>query len=283
MDEFAKHLSIGFSPCPNDTFMFCGLVHGEVDIKGVAFENPVLEDVETLNAWAFEGRLDVTKLSFHALGHVLDDYILLNAGSALGRGCGPLLVARQPFLFENLAEKKIAIPGRYTTAALLLEMFNPACKRTVAMRFDEIMPAVADGKVDAGVIIHESRFTYDQYGLGLLQDLGKWWEDTTGCPIPLGGIAAKRTLPNELLHKIDRSIAESVRWAFHHQVQCMPYIKQHAQELDDTVIREHIALYVNSFSQDLGEEGLAAVKEFFRRGREGGRLPANDQPLTPVR
>ena len=280
MDETAKKLSIGFAPCPNDTFIFYALVHGRIDMSDLSFQPPVLEDVETLNRWALEAKLDVTKISFHALGHVLDDYVLLNAGSALGRGCGPLLVARQPLALEKLTGKTIAIPGQFTTAALLLQLFNPACAKTVVMPFDEIMQAVADGKVDAGVIIHEGRFTYHSFGLVLLQDLGKWWEETTGYPIPLGGIAVRRSLPQEIIHKVDHCIKRSVRWAFAHQDQCMTYIKQHAQELDDKVIGDHIALYVNAFSQDLGKEGLAAVSEFFRRGREAKALPISEQPLT---
>ncbi len=273
-------LSLGFSPCPNDTFIFYALVHGKIDTEGVVFESPVLEDVETLNSWALDNKLDITKLSFHALGHALDDYILLHAGSALGRGCGPLLVAQSPFSLAELADKKIAIPGRFTTAALLLQMFEAGCRQLVIMRFDEIMPALAEGRVDAGVIIHESRFTYHQFGLVQLLDLGKWWEETTGCPIPLGGIAAKRTLPPETIRRVDRCLAASVRWAFQHPEQCMPYIRQHAQELDDNVIQEHIALYVNTFSEDLGREGLHAVEEFFRRGRLAGRLPEGKHPLT---
>jgi len=280
MDIEQAPLSIGFSPCPNDTFIFYALVHGKINSEGLVFDSPLLEDVETLNSWAFEKKLDITKLSFHALGHVLDDYVLLHAGSALGRGCGPLLVAGSSFSLAELAEKRIAIPGRFTTAAMLLQMFEPGCGDLVTMRFDEIMPAIAAGEVDAGVIIHESRFTYHQYGLVLLQDLGTWWEDTTGCPIPLGCIAAKRTLPPETIRKVDRAIAASIRWAFRQREQCMPYIRQHAQELDDKVTREHIALYVNAFSEDLGGEGLRAIEEFFRLGRLAGKLPEGREPLT---
>ena len=193
----SKNISLGFSPCPNDTFIFYGLVHGRINTfhsAGVAFAEPVLEDVEQLNLWALAKKLDVTKLSFHALGHVLDEYCLLSAGSALGRGCGPLLVAGSAVPVEKLQGMTIAIPGKLTTAAMLLQMFLPDCRQLVVMRFDRIMEAIRKGEVDAGVIIHESRFTYEAEGLVCLQDLGMWWEKNTGLPIPLGCIAARRSL-----------------------------------------------------------------------------------------
>lgn len=275
-------LSLGFSPCPNDTFIFNALVHGQTGAGSPSFEEAVLADVETLNEWAFAGRLDVTKLSFHALGHVLDHYVLLMAGSALGRGCGPLLVAREEFSPAALPRLTIAIPGRYTTAALLLQMYSPVALTTKVMRFDEIMPAIVAGEVDAGVIIHESRFTFQAHGLLLLQDLGAWWEQETGFPIPLGGIAAKRSLGKEKIQAIDRCIRASVSSAFARPEAGMPYIRQHAQELDDKVIKDHIGLYVNPFSLDLGEEGIAAVREFLERGRRLGLFPQRSfaLPLT---
>jgi 1,4-dihydroxy-6-naphthoate synthase len=266
-------LTIGFSPCPNDTFIFCALIHGKVRAADLTFAPPALADVETLNEWALAGRLDVTKLSFHALGHVLDRYTLLNGGAALGRGCGPLLVARPGVDLAGLAAGKVAIPGRFTTAAMLLRLFAPECSTPVIMRFDQIMPALAAGEVDAGVIIHESRFTYQQHGLTLLLDLGAWWENLTGLPIPLGGIAARRSLGEDRLRIIEEAIRASVRWGFAQPGACLPYIRQHAQELDDQVIGDHIGLYVNSFSEDLGPEGRAAIEEFLRRGREAGILP----------
>lgn len=274
-----KNLSIGFSPCPNDTFIFHAMVHGLIDCHDLNFEQPILEDVETLNKLAFESMLDVTKISFHALGHVLDDYVLLKAGSALGRGCGPLLVSGNKFAAEDLPHKTVAIPGRYTTAAMLLRMFAPGCQHTVEMRFDEIMPGIVAGKVDAGVIIHESRFTYIQHGLVLLQNLGAWWEETSGHPVPLGGIAARRSLGKEVVNRIDGCIAKSVRMALDDPDQGMAYIKQHAQELDDKVIRDHISLYVNSFSESLGPQGEDAVHAFLQRGREAGVLPESGQSL----
>ena len=268
-----RPLSIGFSPCPNDTFIFYALMHGRVAAEGLQFEPEILADVETLNEWAMNRRLDVTKISFHALGHVLDDYVLLQAGAALGRGCGPLLVAGEKFEPAELPAKTVAIPGRFTTAALLLQLYAPQSPRLVSMRFDQIMPSIAAGRVDAGVIIHESRFTYPQHGLVLLQDLGAWWEETSGLPIPLGGIAAKRALGEEVLKAVEQGIRESVRWAFAHPAGCSSYIREHAQELDPDVISNHIDLYVNSFSEDLGREGRAAVEEFLHRGRAAGILP----------
>ncbi len=275
-------LSLGFSPCPNDTFIFHDLVHGQACAELPNFAEAALADVETLNEWALAGRLDVTKLSFHALGHVLDQYVLLMAGSALGRGCGPLLVSREDFSPAALPRLTIAIPGGYTTAALLLRMYSPVALTTKVMRFDEIMPAIVAGEVDAGVIIHESRFTFQAHGLWLLQDLGVWWEQETGFPIPLGGIAAKRSLGKEKILAIDRCLRASVSSAFANPEASMPYIRKHAQELDDKVIKDHIGLYVNPFSLDLGEEGVAAVREFLERGRQLGAFPRDSftRPLT---
>lgn len=275
-------LSLGYSPCPNDTFIFYGLVHDKVDCEGAVFANPALEDVETLNLWALEKRLDITKLSCHALGHVLDDYCVLSAGSALGRGCGPLLVAAGITDISSLKDKKIAIPGRYTTAALLLQMLLPGCTGLVEMRFDTIMEAVVQGDVDAGVIIHESRFTYDEYNLVCLQDLGQWWEDQTTMPIPLGTIVARRSLGTEIIGKIDRALQRSVRYSFAHPDECMTYIQAHSQEMADEVVRQHIGLYVNDYSIDLGKDGFGAIEEFLARGRKAGVLPKTQYGLKSI-
>jgi 1,4-dihydroxy-6-naphthoate synthase len=272
-------MSIGFSPCPNDTYIFNGLVHNHVGIDGVDLQPEVLADVETLNEWALEGRLDVTKLSFHALGHVTADYVMLRSGSALGFGCGPLLVAGRTVDRSRLSGLTVAIPGRYTTAAALLKMYAPTADRLVVMRFDEIMPAIADNRVDCGVIIHESRFTYRQAGLRLVEDLGAWWETETGCAIPLGCIAAKRSLGREVIARVDAGVRASVRWARLHPDR-LDYIRQHAQELDDKVIQEHIRLYVTRFTEDIGAEGMAAVETFLARGREAGLLSPAAENLT---
>jgi 1,4-dihydroxy-6-naphthoate synthase len=273
MNSQIDTLSLGFSPCPNDTFIFYGLVHGLIDPPGVTFAEPVLEDVEKLNLWAMAKKLDVTKLSFHALGHALEEYCLLSSGSALGRGCGPLLVAGSVIPVEELRRMTIAIPGKLTTAAMLLRLFLPESHRLVEMRFDRIMEAIRKGEVDAGVIIHESRFTYAEQGLVCLQDLGRWWEQSTGLPIPLGCIAARRSLGRTKIEAIDRAIKASVAYGFAHPDQCLPYIRRNSQELDERVVRSHIRLYVNEFSKDLGEEGQAAIQAFMDRGRLTGVLP----------
>lgn len=272
-------ISLGYSPCPNDTFIFHGLVHGLVDTD-IVFQRPLLEDVETLNSWAMAARLDVTKLSFHALGHVLDDYCVLNSGSALGRGCGPLLVARDHVDLDKGSALTIGIPGKYTTASLLFRMYAPQCTSLVEMRFEKIIESVADGLIDAGVIIHESRFTYGQKNLISIQDLGSWWEETSGQPIPLGCIAARRNLGGKMIAETDRAIRLSLEKAYDDPQACLKYIRNHAQELDENVIREHINLYVNDFSVDLGEEGMRAITTFLRLGRERGILPKSNQPLT---
>jgi len=277
----AQPFSIGFSPCPNDTFIFHGLVSGLVSTPGFTLQPPVLADVESLNQWAMEGRLDITKLSFHALGHVLDHYTLLSAGAALGRGCGPLLISREELDPAGLSQQTIAVPGHFTTAAMLLRLCYPGCGSVRAMRFDQIMPALAAGDVAAGVIIHESRFTYPNYGLRLITDLGEWWEKTTGHPIPLGGIAARRSLGSETIAAIEMAIRDSLRHAYARPERAQAYIRSHAQELDDHVIRSHIGLYVNEYSLDLGREGMAAVQEFLMRGVAGGVFA--DLPRFPVK
>ncbi len=279
MISMSENLSLGFSPCPNDTFIFYGLVHGRIAPNAVTFAAPLLEDVEKLNLWALAKELDVTKLSFHALGHVLDEYCLLSAGSALGRGCGPLLVAASRHPLEKLRSMTIAIPGKLTTAALLLQMLLPDCHHLVEMRFDQIMGAISQGKVDAGVIIHESRFTYGEQGLVCLCDLGQWWEESTGLPIPLGCIAARRSLGRERIEAIDRAIRASVDYSFAHPDECLPFIQSKSQELEPEIVRSHIQLYVNDFSRDLGEEGRAAIKSFMDRGRRAGVLPESDMGL----
>jgi 1,4-dihydroxy-6-naphthoate synthase len=278
----SKALSLGYSPCPNDTFIFYAMVHGRSDTGGIHFSEPLLEDVEQLNQWALAGRLDVTKMSFHAYGHVQDQYCVLAAGSALGRGCGPILIARSAIEPASLCKKRIAIPGKLTTAALLLRLFQPECRELVVMRFDKIIDAVVDGYVDAGVIIHESRFTFQEKGLVCLQDLGNWWEKSFALPIPLGCIAARRSLGEERIQAIDRAIRASVEYAFLHPEQCLPYIRSQSQEMELGVIRSHIGLYVNDFSRDLGVEGFAAIETFLETGRKVGVLPQSRWDIRGV-
>jgi len=272
-------LSIGYSPCPNDTYIFHGIAHQKISMSDLAFAPPLLEDVETLNRWAIEKKLDVTKLSFHALGHVLDEYCVLSAGSALGRGCGPLLVARPGFGVEDLATAKVAIPGKYTTANMLFRMFSKTSTNLIEMRFDTIMEAVTAGDVDVGVIIHESRFTYAEQGLICLQDLGQWWEETSELPIPLGCIAARRSLGSETISAIDTAIAESIACADANPRQCITYMQEHAQEMDTNVMQSHIDLYVNEYSRNLGSEGLAAIDAFLKRGCDAGIIPASSHTI----
>ena len=272
-------LSLGFSPCPNDTFIFSHLVHTVGKEGEPLFRPPRLEDVETLNQWAFEGTLDVTKLSYHALGHVLDEYCVLQSGSALGRGCGPLIIGDGSLSADELKGVKVAIPGTYTTAALLFRMFLPDCTDLVEMRFEQIIESVRKKDVAAGVIIHESRFTYEQEGLVCLQDLGRWWEELSGVPIPLGCIAARRSLGKRTIEAIDRRIRESLEHAWANPDQSRDYISCHAQETDPDVIRSHIGLYVNEFSLDLGTEGRGAIEAFIRRGRQAGILPESKMPI----
>ena len=243
-------LSLAYSPCPNDTFIFCKLSQG----TGIETH---LHDVETLNERAFEEKYDVTKLSFHAWLLVKEQYELLNVGAALGRGCGPLVISSSADLLAP--DAIIAVPGEFTTAHLLLRLWNPALKNRVFMPFDQIMDAVESGAVDAGVVIHEGRFVYKDRGFHCLEDLGAWWEGETGQPIPLGCIAAKKSLGAERIAEFERQLKDSIETAFADPDSTRDYIKAHAQELADSVTSEHIKTYVNEFTLDLGDEGRAAI------------------------
>lgn len=256
-------LTLGFSPCPNDTFMFDALVHAKVDTEGLKFE-VVMEDVEALNQRALNNDLDVTKLSYHAFLHCIQDYILLKSGSALGRNCGPLLI-QQRGNAPLTADSKIAIPGKNTTANLLLSIAFPHLQNKLEMLFSDIEQAVTDGEVDAGLIIHENRFTYQKKGLEKIQDLGEFWETETRLPIPLGGIVVKRDLCLAVQQKFQRVLKRSVKYAFDHPKSSREYIRRHAQEMDEQVMYEHIKTYVNDFSLDLGVEGKLAVEEVLKR------------------
>ncbi len=248
-------LTLGFSPCPNDTFIFFALVCEKISFP-ITF-NLIVEDVEALNQRALTGELDVSKLSFGVFGHVLDLYELLPVGSALGFGCGPLLVARKEI---DLCQAKVAVPGLYTTAYLLLSIYAPGLKRVVPMRYDQIMSAVVSGEVDAGLIIHESRFVYPKYGLKKIVDLGEWWEKKNNAPIPLGGIFVRRKFSAEFKRFLVKAINESISYAKRHFGEALPYIKAHAQEMSEEIIKKHIHTYVNKFTEDLGQEGLKAVR-----------------------
>jgi 1,4-dihydroxy-6-naphthoate synthase len=273
-----KTLTIGYSPCPNDTFIFYALVHGKVQVPGIEFREQ-LADVETLNRMALEGSLDITKISFHALGHLREQYALLRSGSALGRGCGPLIVAKPGATLEDIKKGVIAIPGKLTTAHLLLRLLDPRIENCAVMTFDRIMDAVVKGEASAGLIIHESRFTYPLYRLEKLLDLGEWWEKHSGLPVPLGGILGRRSLGRDVLLAIEAGIRESLHYANAHPDEVLRYCRQHSQEMDETVMRSHIDLYVNDFSLDLGREGLAAVRRLFDEAEAAGIFPRSGKTL----
>ena len=262
-------LSLGFSPCPNDTFMFDAMVHGKVTTEGLDFE-VIIEDVEALNQHALRGEADVTKLSFAAYTKVTDEYQLLDSGSALGNGVGPLLISHSSNLKSQILNLKIAIPGKNTTANFLFSFFFPEATKTTEMVFSEIEDAVLSGTVDAGVIIHENRFTYESRGLKKICDLGELWEKETGQPIPLGGIAVKRNLPAETKEKINRIVRRSVEFALANPGSSSDYVKLHAQEMDEEVRKKHIALYVNNYSVDLGAGGRKAIEIFFEKVLQAG-------------
>ena len=271
-------LTLGFSPCPNDTFMFYPLVHRLIDTAGLTFRER-LEDVETLNHLALAGELDVSKVSYHALGHIRDQYALLRSGSALGRGCGPLLVARDNLDPVDLRGRRIAVPGQYTTALLLLRLLNPRLDNFIVMPFNEIMDAVLTGQADAGLIIHESRFTYQEAGLHRLVDLGEWWESETGLPVPLGGIVARRSLGVDTIAVLERAVRAGVTYARSHPAEAAGYISEHAQEMSDEVCAAHIGLYVNDFSTELGEEGERAIDCLLKRAEISGIIPQSTKSL----
>lgn len=263
-------VTLGFSPCPNDTFMFDALVNNRIDTEGIHFEF-VMEDVETLNRKAFNAELDITKLSFYAFSHLTDSYSLLNSGSALGRGCGPLVIAKDPN--QDLSKARIGIPGKYTTAHFLFNLFSPQSSNKAEMLFSEIEDAILKSTIDAGVIIHENRFTYAEKGLQKIVDLGDFWEKQTNLPIPLGGIVIKRNLPLALKLQIDRLLKKSIEYAFENPAESLSFCKANAQEMDEKVMQSHIALYVNEFSLNLGPQGKAAIDHLFEKARTLNLLP----------
>ena len=265
MPEF----EIGFSPCPNDTFIFDALVNRRINVNGFQFET-YISDVEDLNRKAFITELDVSKLSFGTYLKLVKDYILLDSGSALGHNCGPLLIAKTEYSLDDLPNLRIAIPGIHTTANLLLGFASPLSKNITEMLFSDIEQAVLDDRVDVGLIIHESRFTYAQKGLKKLADLGEFWEGSTGFPIPLGGIFVKRSIGRERIRKINKLIRESIEFAYANPTEGWSYIKNWAQETADDVIRKHIDLYVNDYSISLGKEGRNAIEVLFAKAKEAG-------------
>lgn len=257
-------LTLGFSPCPNDTFIFDALVNKKIDTEGLEFE-PVLEDVETLNNWALQDKLDITKLSFPAFFQSLENYVLLDAGSALGKGVGPLLIAKENVQYSmlNVQQSTIALPGVNTTANLLFSFAFPGAQDKKFMIFSAIENAVLNAGTDLGVIIHENRFTYQQKGLHKVMDLGEYWEEKMKTPIPLGGIAISQSVKRSTALKVNELIRKSLEYAFANYPLITGYVKQHSQEMSEEVMRQHIDLYVNNYSLSLGEEAKLAIKTLF--------------------
>ncbi|MFE3772058.1 1,4-dihydroxy-6-naphthoate synthase [Streptomyces sp. NPDC059122] len=271
-----RPLSIAYSPCPNDTFVFDALAHGRV--PGAPELAVTFADIDITNGLAERGELDVLKVSYAVLPWVLEEYALLPCGGALGRGCGPLVLTREPGGTADLAGKAVAVPSERSTAYLLFRLWVAAevpggVGEVVVLPFHEIMPAVRDGKVDAGLVIHEARFTYQDYGLHCLADMGEHWESTTGLPIPLGAIIAKRSLGEPVLRGLAEAIRTSVRMAWDDPEASRPYVLEHAQEMDPKVTDQHIGLYVNEFTADLGEDGYAAVRGLLTRAAAEGLVP----------
>ena len=270
--------TLAYSPCPNDTYIFAALTGGLVD--GAPRITPHFADIEELNAAAARAEYELTKVSYGAIPFLMRDYRILRAGGALGRGCGPLVVTR-PGLAASLADVqrlRVAIPGERTTAFMLLQLALGMRPQARQMRFDAIIPAVASGEIDAGLIIHESRFTYREAGLVSVADLGDWWESASGMPIPLGAILVRNDISEERAREMNEAIRASLRFARAHEAQIMPFIREHAFEMSDAVMRKHIELYVNDYSDDVGSDGIAAVTELFARARAAGILEDNAAP-----
>ena len=273
-------LTLGASPCPNDCFIIDAIVHRRIDLEGLEFDVR-LDDVEALNRAAFAGQLDVTKLSYHAFAFCADRFLALNAGSALGRNCGPLLISKRAIDPEEVAGGglAVAIPGKYTTANFLLGFAFPAAVNRAEMVFSEIEGAVLSGAVDAGVIIHENRFTYGAKGLLKIIDLGEHWEQRTGFPIPLGGMVASRTLPADVIAGVDRVLRRSVEFAFANPDASLPFVREHAQEMSEDVMYQHIRLYVNVYSIDLGIDGKRAISLLLQHVAEQSTIPQMPEQL----
>lgn len=285
-------LTLGFSPCPNDTFIFDALIHHKIDTEGLEFDI-VYEDVETLNLKAFKGDLAITKLSYHAFAYAVEDYELLDAGSALGFGVGPMLITKDEELAKRLQEilsskslltttleqLRVGYPGKYTTANFLLGLAFPELKNKKELVFSEIEGALLAGDIDLGLIIHENRFTYQEKGLFKVVDLGDYWEKKTNCPIPLGGIVVKRIIPRDIKEKLNRVLKASVEYAFANPTSGIEFIKSHAQEMSIEVMYKHIELYVNKYSVELGKEGRSAIEIMFKKAQDMGFIPKTEKNL----
>jgi 5,8-dihydroxy-2-naphthoate synthase len=272
------NLRFGLSPCPNDTFLFHALLSGAIDTGSVRFE-PVLEDVESLNERMQAGELEVTKASFAAFAHARARYAAIRTGGALGRGNGPLVVAARPTQAWELAQRHVLLPGRLTTAALLFQSFHPECDATSSVRYDEVVPALLRGDAEAGVLIHEARFTYEERGLHLVEDLGQRFEKMTELPVPLGGVFVRRDVPARVARGVERWVGQSLAAARRDPAASREFVRKHAQELDDGVTAKHIALYVNEFSANYGAEGADAIGRLLLLAAKAGRAPASDEPI----
>ncbi len=267
----AKQLTFGYSPCPNDTFMFNAIAHATVGIDGFRMQ-PVLHDVETLNGMALDAQLDVSKLSFYAWLKVKDRYRLLDSGAAMGFGCGPVLVARKPLKPAEIHHCRVVLPGRWTTAHLLFRLWAPEVQKRYFVAYDRIFDELIAGRADCGVIIHESRFTFEAAGFSAVVDLGTWWEEATGLPIPLGGIAARKNLGESLIRKIDAAVNTSIRRAMADPEEALPYIRRYAQEMDDAVLQAHVRTFVNDFSLALTPVGHRAIEKLAAMARRAGAI-----------
>ena len=262
-------INLGFSPCPNDTFIFAAMVHGMIDTEGLEFDYR-MEDVERLNHLAMDGGMDMVKVSYHAFLHLSPVYRLLDSGSALGFGNGPLLISKKKYSIGDLDDLTVAIPGEYTTAHLLLKLIAPRIRRKKILVFNGIENAILKDEVDAGVIIHENRFTYERKGLQKIADLGEAYENLTHYPIPLGGIIAQKKLGKEMLDRLNRILHRSVAYAMENPGAVMDFVRSNAQEMEDEVILKHIHLYVNDYTLDLGTEGRQAIARLFELALENG-------------
>ena len=265
-------LTLGFSPCPNDTFIFDAMVHGRIDTEGLEFEH-FLADIEELNRKALTSEVDITKLSFYAFAYVAQNYLILDSGSALGHRNGPLIISKRKINTSDLADSRIAIPGKFTTANLLFSLIWPDAKNKTEYLFSDIEDALLKDEVDAGLIIHETRFTYHKKGLHKVADLGEHWEKLTGLPIPLGTIAINRNIPDDIALKVNRIVKKSLEYAYHDSMVSYDFVTSHAKEMDGTAMNNHIKLFVNKYTSDLGREGKYAIKELFRIAREKGIIP----------
>jgi len=267
------NFTLGFSTCPNDTFIFDAMTHHKVDTEGLEFD-VLLADVEELNRNAFAGNIDITKLSYHAYAYLAESYKLLTSGSALGHKNGPLVISKHKVYEDEVEALKIAIPGKHTTANLLFSIAFPSAKNKTEYLFSDIEEVILSGEVDAGVIIHENRFTYQKKGLKKIMDLGEDWEAKTNCPIPLGGIVIRRTMEEDVQQKVNRVLKRSVEFALQNPASSRIFVKNHAQEMDDEVIQKHIGLYVNNYTVELGKTGESAVKQLFQKAGKAGIIEA---------